>query len=85
MPLMVKNLWRGAVTDQGNTLSIGRESQLIGKVGLPGGLRDLSQQPKCVSKALVMRSSFESMVSGIGTWSGDPYDISSFGDEADWY
>jgi hypothetical protein len=34
-------------------------------------------------KPLVMRSSFESMFSGIGTCSGDPFYIGSSGDEAD--
>jgi hypothetical protein len=57
--------------------------QLIGKVGLPGGLRDLRQQPKCMCKPLVLRSSFESVFSGIGTCCGDPFDIGSSGDEAD--
>ena len=34
-------------------------------------------------KPLVLRSSFESVFSGIGTCCGDPFDIGSSGDEAD--
>ena len=34
-------------------------------------------------KPLVLRSSFESVFSGIGTSCGDPFDIGSSGDEAD--
>jgi hypothetical protein len=56
---------------------------LIGKVGLPGGLGDLCQQPKSMRKPLVLRSSFESVFSGIGTCCGDPFDIGPSGDEAD--
>jgi hypothetical protein len=57
--------------------------QSIRKVGLPSGLRDLRQQPKCMRKPLVLRSSFESVFSGIGICRGDPFDINSSGDEAD--
>jgi hypothetical protein len=34
-------------------------------------------------KPLMVRSSFESVFSGIGTCCGDPFDISSSGDEVD--
>jgi hypothetical protein len=34
-------------------------------------------------KPLVLRSSFKSVFSGIGTCCGDPFDIGSSGDEAD--
>ena len=43
----------------------------------------MCQQPKCIRKPLVLRSSFESVFSGIGTCRGDPFDIGSPGDEAD--
>ena len=73
------NLEEGRLTRNGKS----QLRQLIGKVGLPGGLGDLCQQPKCMRKPLVLRSSFESAFSGIGTSCGDPFDIGSSGDEAD--
>jgi len=41
------------------------------------------QNPPYMRKALVLRSSFESVFSSIGTCGGDPFDIGSSGDEAD--